>query len=710
MSPSRRSAITRRFGCTPIVRTGAFALAAMLGGCATGAVDTPPRPRMVLPADFYRPLDGLVESPALRRLVDLQTAREVGRLVEALSDADPVVRARAAFALASVQDSTAVPVLAAALEDADSLVRADAAFALGQTPTTAGAAALLARALVETDTTVLSVVLDALGKAGGEVELAGLVDAHLADARSGPPRIVAALALAYARFGMRGLHDQLATDWLVAALGADAKAVRENAAYYFARSPDPSPWAHRHRWIVRALDHLDRADRAAMHLLLGLSRLDAEGDLPRFVTWLETSPDWAIRVNAARALGRHTTDAAAREALVRALDDDSHHVRNASAAALAQGQLTGAETDSVMARLPAFGEEPAVYGSLLRAIAAAGDTEWALQRWLAVDDPRLRRSGLAAIALVPGTIGFDALERAARADEAALAAAAVEALAERRSLRVPEDATPARYFAAYSAALRTRELATTSAAAAALADTAFARFGAGPLLQSVFLQLHAPADLEAMVAIARSLGALRDPSAVPMLRVVRDGAWPELRAAAADALALITGEPAALPPADPAPAPAIQWDWLLQWGPAPRLRLETDRGVIVLELSVEQAPLTTQTVLGLALEGRYDGVPFHRVVPGFVIQGGDVERGDGWGGPGFVIRSELTRIPYLLGTAGMASSGKDTEGSQYFVTHGMQPHLDGRYSAFATLVEGSGALDAIREGDLVIRAAALVTP
>jgi peptidylprolyl isomerase len=90
-------------------------------------------------------------------------------------------------------------------------------------------------------------------------------------------------------------------------------------------------------------------------------------------------------------------------------------------------------------------------------------------------------------------------------------------------------------------------------------------------------------------------------------------------------------------------------------------------------------------------------------VPNFVIQGGDVERGDGWGGPGFAIRSELTRIPFDRGAVGMASAGKDTEGSQYFVTHSMQPHLDGRYTAFGRVVSGMNVVDAIQVGDSVVR-------
>jgi peptidylprolyl isomerase len=122
---------------------------------------------------------------------------------------------------------------------------------------------------------------------------------------------------------------------------------------------------------------------------------------------------------------------------------------------------------------------------------------------------------------------------------------------------------------------------------------------------------------------------------------------------------------------------------------------------VVIEMDLQSAPQTVTTIAALAEEGAYDGVPFHRVVPNFVVQGGDVGRGDGWGGPGFMIRSEFTRIPYQRGTVGMASAGKDTEGSQFFITHSMQPHLDGRYTAFGRVVEGMDIVDRLVENDTI---------
>ena len=92
----------------------------------------------------------------------------------------------------------------------------------------------------------------------------------------------------------------------------------------------------------------------------------------------------------------------------------------------------------------------------------------------------------------------------------------------------------------------------------------------------------------------------------------------------------------------------IDWGYLAELGASPRLVLETVRGSLVIQLDTEEAPHTVQTIARLAQAGRFDGTPFHRVVPNFVIQGGDVAEGDGRGGPGFAITTEITGIPYLM--------------------------------------------------------------
>ena len=103
----------------------------------------------------------------------------------------------------------------------------------------------------------------------------------------------------------------------------------------------------------------------------------------------------------------------------------------------------------------------------------------------------------------------------------------------------------------------------------------------------------------------------------------------------------------------------------------------------------------------LAERGYFDGLCVHRVVPNFVIQDGD-PTGTGSGGPGWTLRCEVNRLRYETGMVGMALSGKDTGGSQWFVTHAPQPHLNGRYTIFARVVRGQDVVGRIVQGDRVL--------
>jgi cyclophilin family peptidyl-prolyl cis-trans isomerase len=130
--------------------------------------------------------------------------------------------------------------------------------------------------------------------------------------------------------------------------------------------------------------------------------------------------------------------------------------------------------------------------------------------------------------------------------------------------------------------------------------------------------------------------------------------------------------------------------------------IHTERGALRLEMHGADAPITVSNFLTLARSGYYRNTRFHRVVPNFVAQDGD-PRDDGNGGPGYSIRDEMNRQRYERGAVGMALAGPDTGGSQYFLTHSPQPHLDGHYTIFARLVSGYDVLDRIVQGDRILR-------
>jgi HEAT repeat protein/cyclophilin family peptidyl-prolyl cis-trans isomerase len=133
---------------------------------------------------------------------------------------------------------------------------------------------------------------------------------------------------------------------------------------------------------------------------------------------------------------------------------------------------------------------------------------------------------------------------------------------------------------------------------------------------------------------------------------------------------------------------------------SPHVYIDTDKGTIQIELAVLDAPLTSVTFMTLARSGFFNNVPIHRVVPNFVVQDGD-PRGDGEGGPGYTIRDELNELPYLRGTVGMALDWADTGGSQFFITHSPQPHLDARYTVFGRVVQGFDVIDRLQQWDTI---------
>ena len=130
--------------------------------------------------------------------------------------------------------------------------------------------------------------------------------------------------------------------------------------------------------------------------------------------------------------------------------------------------------------------------------------------------------------------------------------------------------------------------------------------------------------------------------------------------------------------------------------------IDTDRGTVQIELAVLDAPLMVDNFITLARRGFYNNLTFHRVVPDFVVQGGD-PRGDGEGGPGYTVRDEISQRVYLRGTVGIALDWQDTGGSQFFITHSPQPHLDAKYTVIGRVLSGMEVVDRIQQNDVIRR-------
>jgi len=217
---------------------------------------------------------------------------------------------------------------------------------------------------------------------------------------------------------------------------------------------------------------------------------------------------------------------------------------------------------------------------------------------------------------------------------------------------------------------------------------------AGPAIVAALARVRGPDAIEAQQSLLSAATALKLTAAIPAARALADAEPYALRQAAAHALTALEGKPITARPPSPATGAAPKL-------PPTTVRIKTTRGTIRARLWVDDAPRTSANLIALARKKFYDKLTFHRVVPDFVSQGGD-PRGDGAGGPGYMIPCEIGMRRYDQGVMGMALSGRDTGGSQFFFTHAPEPHLDGRYTAFGEVVSALDVVTALVEGDVIL--------
>lgn len=664
----------------------------------------------------HRAPDGLLHTPALQAVVDAQEARDVGGLMVALDNSDPLVRARAAYGLASVRAPQAAPRLIALLSDEDARVRSDAAFALGQldpalvmaneAPARGVEAALRDRLAGESEADVRLALIEAMGRVGGESMSQHLMGLPVEDAAEH-----AAINLAIARGLVREVAPMSAWARLVEDLAHPDPAIRRAAAYGFDRVESPTAWADQRGRVRGALDGLDFDDEGAFRLLRPLSRTPDVFTTPRLLLWLRNAKDW--RAREAAAIGLTTRkNLATWDLLIEHLSDPSIHVRIAAATAMSDGPTPDAFIQPLLDWIDENPNEHVVIGLLLEQMGRSGHVE-PVSDWMEGHDwSDAARSAVAirAAQVTEGEQALDWLWAGSEAADAGVRNAAFLAITARWGGSRSFPAAHPSFRDGFVRLMRGPDDRVSIRAAGLLGDTVLVGSGGGEALRAYLSELSEADDAIRVTAVVSALAFDPAPQAEVILRERAASTNVRVARAALQALAVRTGEAVSLP-ALPTPAPsseanpheAVDWDYLAGLGEHPTMVLQTRHGEIVLELNTEEAPLTVQGITSLAASGRYAGVPFHRVVSNFVVQGGDVGNGNGSGGPGFRLKTEAARTPYQTGVLGMARNPNyDSEGSQFFITHSAQPHLEGYYTVFGQVLEGQGVVDQIAQGDLLL--------
>lgn len=656
-------------------------------------------------------------------------------LFKYLGHNDSNIRRKAAIALGNIQDTLALPYLIPLLDDEAASVRAAASFAIGQIGSPANEEELAERLRRETSRDVIERLLEALGKCGSEGVYDDVVTFGLPKKLS-PLKAVQALSIA--RFALRGITSERGVWFCFDALDEPDSEIRWRALYALWRiAPHGAidvEVAKRKKLLTELSS--DKNDDIRGNLAILLSKTKAAGRLEILDAIKRNEArkgrgNWRVRVNLIRA---YATLAVQREdaltSMLYFLSSRNDHVVVASLTALSRlprevvrRYKNAASLKKTLARLsrPSQTRAETIRGETLVALARHFPEDFKEGEILAnrKASMRLKAKVLEALSSIPSASNVSILMERLNDDSVQVAMAAWDFLARLlspqnfKSLRKDTTVTNGlgeRLFRKAKIALLREDMAITTLVANALGDSAVFAFlrqdgddeRAVEELMLAYGKLSAPNDVEGMQAVLLALGKTGDKRVVPLLERALFDADRTVGLSAAAALKRITGMEYADQVTKSSRPLYTDYDWKSLEGIKTNQRaiIRTGKGSVTIQFLKEDAPFTVLSFYKLIRKKFFDGLMFHRVVPNFVVQGGD-PRGDGWGGPNYAIRSEISLVNFGRGNVGVASAGKDTEGCQFFITHSPQPHLDGRYTIFARVVSGMSVVDKIQVGDTI---------
>ena len=600
-----------------------------------------------------------------------------GRLFKYLLSSNPLIRQRAVQVIGRIQDTQDVAQILPLLKDADEGVVRETVFALGQLGSPEATPALLElnkKALPE----MQAIIADALGKIGGAEAVAALEE--MLHAFQSGVRTAATEGLARAA-------DPSSIHALLVALHDGAPDVQWRAIYALEKiESDQTPNA-----VLPFLENDDPTVRAYAARTLGKKKAKiAVG--PLLKTLDDTDP--AVVINAANALGlilENARNAGAVDPLgklVRA--HPNHHARKAAVSALGSNGHKNAKDYLVQSILDkSVGVRVESYKALAKTLGS--DAAPFLSNGTNDGERLVRAAAIESRGIARDDAAIDELISAATKEKNPMfRAAAVRGLSHFRSKRV---------IAAIAAALNDDDWVVVTEAVTALGEIGDQT--TTPALIAVYTNRRDRLDTDIHIEVLGVLKKMRAAQGEELALEALGDPDKRVRSAAKELLEAIG---AAVPDLktdrefyEARFEPKRKTDLSPPFGTKKAI-IKTSRGDIEIELFGDDATQTAATFVKLAQSGFYKGLTFHRVVPNFVVQGG-CPRGDGWGDPGFTIRAEVNQHKYTRGTVGIADSGKDTGGSQFFITHSQQPHLDGRYTIVGRVTKGMDVADKIDQGD-----------
>jgi cyclophilin family peptidyl-prolyl cis-trans isomerase/HEAT repeat protein len=587
------------------------------------------------------------------KIADFQDRRQSDSLYQFFDRLNPAYRRDAVLAFASIQDTLAVErIYKLLVDDRDDEVRKAAAFALGQT-----GGSKTFRFLLNTpnrDSITTQEIMEAAGKT----------------MKGGSKFPVDINAWGLYRIALRGAADSLTILSATEFLSSRDENGRLGAAHFFARGPKNISSAETDLAKVATEDASPFVRMAATS---ALRKINTSTSLNTIKSILIKEPDYRVRSNAARALQTFPVKDTKQD-LFKALGDSNILVCIAASEVL-KAVATKDEFQELVP-LARSAKNWRVQGNLYEAALKGSNskeiTEEVFKLYDKVENPYAKAALLTALG--QSTLAYDFINKQLHQSKVPViqstAAGALVSINQNKEFNAGLQKI---FVNIYKSALETGDFAVIGTIAGALADSTL---GYKKIIK----------DYSFLYEAKKKLSLPKDIEALQPLE---------------EAIAHFEGRKASQPPKNEFNHP-IDWNLVKTIPADQKVLIKTGKGDIVIRLLVEEAPGSVANFVQLVNTHYFDNKNFHRVVPNFVIQGG-CNRGDGWGSEDYSIRSEFSMRRYTEGSVGMASAGKDTEGTQWFITHSPTPHLDGRYTIFAIVDRGMDVVHKIEVGDVIER-------
>ncbi len=602
----------------------------------------------------------------------LQDERDVSGIIEYFSDIDPHIRKIAFEAMASVQDSASINDIMIGLSDADPEVRIAAAYSLGQTlriislPDPTLELKFIKHIASESDPRVARELFISLGTAFKNPETS-----FLSNYRATDPMILEGIAWGIYRSGLNGSFDNSMIKRAFSLLKPElSKSARLGSAHFFARTKDLPLDEYADDIIQIASNENDPEVRMA--LILALGKVSNEGSIALLTRLIETDSDERVRINAIRSLskiGGLKTETPIRSVL----KDENINVSIAAAEHFetAENIFFPGEILKIANTVADWRVRAVLLKSLLKHSYETQSISQELKsRYQSINSNYEKAWILDALAVFPGNISF-IQDKTFSSDIPIIRTYGMDGLCNLIRLNNLTPANKSELTDSMINGVNSSDPVMISLAAGILADPELQLkelIQDTKFLYDALQNLTLPRDYEAAIEIVKAIENLEESDFLENIFELEQ-------------------QP-------------IDWTVLNQLSSHPVAEIHTNKGTVRIELFKEDAPGTVSNFVHLSKTGFYNGKSFHRVVPNFVIQGG-CPRGDGWGSSDATIRSEFSRLEFNTGYVGMASSGKDTESCQWFITHSPTPHLNGRYTIFGKVIEGMEIVNQIQVGDLI---------